>query len=158
MNRFSKSCGLALAALTLLSTGALAHAGERPFNGSVDGVYDYYSSNLYGRGEVPHLGLSTLIVGYYPPGLGLLENGIFVPYYGYQYAANGDRLNFAFDAAYYEFDPAVGIVNTTVTFTGGTGRFQNATGAANVMFVFVPYFTDTSGTNFSVLIDGSINY
>jgi len=158
MNRFSMWCGLAWAALTLLATCTLAYAGERPFNASIGGVESYYSSNLYGRGEIMHLGRSTLIVGYMPPGQGLLENGIFLADYGYLISADGDRLNVAFDAFYYEFDPAVGVVNTTVTFAGGTGRFQDATGAANVRFVFEPYFFDYGSSNFRFQIDGSINY
>ena len=47
-------------------------------------------------------------------------------------AANGDRL---FATSAVDFDVDTGIAIGTLTFTGGTGRFQDATGSADVMFV-----------------------
>jgi hypothetical protein len=52
-----------------------------------------------------------------------------------------------------DYDTSIGIAIGTLTFAGGTGRFQAATGSADVMFVF-----DLNLQHFLFLIDGSINY
>ena len=105
---------------------------------------------MLGRGEATHLGRSRLSVDQYPDFLG---NGVFLPFGGSLKSADGDSLDFVFDQEYYFFDPATRVVITTVTFTGGTGRFEAATGSADVMFVF-----DANFQHFVFLIDGSINY
>jgi len=125
-------------------------AEERPFNASGNGVVSYGFGSLQGRGRATHLGRSSFGV----EGDGnLLPYGFFLAYNGYLTSANGDQIYFAFDSVEYVFDPAIGVVSATLTFTGGTGRFQDASGSAVVMFDF-----DSSFASFLFKIDGSIDY
>ena len=133
--------------LVVASTFAPAAAQERPLTASGVG---FVSGGLQGRGEATHLGFSSLNVDLCTDFLG---SGLFLPFGGSLEAANGDALYFVFDEEAYYFDPAIGVVSTTVTFTGGTGRFKDVTGSAVVMVDFTPDFY-----HFEFLIDGTIDY
>jgi len=133
--------------LVMAGTLAPATAGERPFNASGAGVIDIASNSLFAIGfEATHLGKANFYGNFYPS----LDNSqpIFVP--AFFYAANGDAL-FAIGTA--DFDVDTGIAIGTLTFTGGTGRFQDANGSADMMIDF-----DEDFSSFFFLIDGSIDY
>ena len=142
------------AVLLLVVAGNLAPAaaGERPFKASGEGFV--YGALYAPRCQATHLGRSSLYVGL---GLDPRDSFFFVPSGAYLTAANGDRLNFDFDADGYLVDGATGIVSATVTFTGGTGRFKGATGSAHVMIDLYEYVFSSS-YDFSFVIDGSIDY
>lgn len=139
------------AVLLLVVAGSLAPAAaeERPFSASGEGFV--IRDNFYGEGQATHLGHSSLSM--YGLFEGLLNDGTFYPFYGSLNSASGDVLNIGFDGEFHEFDPVTGVVIVTLTFTGGTGRLQDATGCADVMIYFDPYFS-----KFSFLMDGSIDY
>ncbi len=126
----------------------LAAAEERPLVASGEGSAS--NGGFQGVGQATHLGRSSLTGDLYTD---FLAFGVFFANGGSLESANHDFLRFVFDEDAYDFNPATGVVSTTVTFTGGTGRFQNATGSADVMFDFDQYFY-----NFEFLIDGSIDY
>lgn len=138
--------------LVVAGTLAPAAAEDRPFSASGAGnvdvdYYDFYGQ-MYALGvEVMHLGRSNLFVDLE------VQDVLVKPYSGGITSANGDFLRFQFDPGLDYFEPA-GIVSATVTFTGGTGRFQDATGSADVMFVFDPDLP----RRFLFLIDGTIDY
>jgi hypothetical protein len=138
------------AVLLLVVAGALAPsaAEERAFKASNKGVLDD-NGTLQGRGEATHLGRTWFYVDYSPDDL---LNGEFRSTGGYFYSASRDLLYFDFSAG-VDFDPATGVVSGTLTFIGGTGRFQDATGSADVMLIF-----DYETARFFFLIDGSIDY
>ena len=72
--------------------------------------------------------------------------------FGQLTAANGDYLLFKFGDDLYHIDPN-GSVISPLTIIGGSGRFQNATGSANMMFIF-----DWDTGEVCYLMDGSIDY
>ena len=134
--------------VVVAATLAPAAAEERQLTGSGAGFV--LGGSLQGGGQATHLGRSALYVPLYTDFLG---SGLFLPFGGSLEAANGDALYFVFDEEAYYFDPAIGVVSTTVTFTGGTGRFKDVTGSAVVMVDFTPDFY-----HFEFLIDGTIDY
>jgi hypothetical protein len=119
--------------LIVLALAAEAPAKEsRPFRGSGEAVWDNIfnaltaTANFRGIAQVTHLGRVQ------QQGTLVLEapnaNGLF-PGHGSVTltAANGDSLTFDYEGL---LNPVTGEGNGTLTFTGGTGRFADATGNA----------------------------
>jgi hypothetical protein len=120
--------------LTLLAGSLAVTATERPFscNGTgiaipvVDGNGNVVGANPIGSGNATHLGrfTNTGHVDFTPDAsnptiLHPSGGGVFT-------AANGDRLNFVIVSG--ALDLTTGIGTGDFDFTGGTGRFVNATG------------------------------
>ena len=116
----------------------------RPFTGSMTYNFaadenlpcdcgDFFPIGTYsGTGNLSHLGKTTSLI---KPCVGpLLENGNLVGNHvgvecAYFLAANGDSL-YCYTYPYDLYFTPVGAVGiATVDFTGGTGRFKNATGS-----------------------------
>ena len=135
MKRILNSTVIALVAFLLLGTLPVL-AVERPFalNGNgvasfiVDGAGNLIGADVTTSSTATHLGLCTTVgrVIYTPandpdhPGR-MLSSGS-----GIITAANGDRLNFVVITG--ALDLTTGIGTGDFAFTGGTGRFANATG------------------------------
>ena len=85
---------------------------------------------LEGAGTATHLGLFTITLGFCGRGDGTLDNGT-----GTFVAANGDLLNITFHGVSDGGHPVLHFTSY-VTFTGGTGRFEGATGTATVNGIF----------------------
>jgi hypothetical protein len=148
-----RSCAWSFAVVALLTgawpPGQLRADGDqqgRPFRGSAEGmvtgavppnelVIDY-------TGEATHLGRFTR-----EEHLLLNPDGSFTGTIVFT-AANGDELWLDFEGAFTSPTDAAG----TYTFTGGTGRFQNATGTAT----FTAYTPD--GVNVTAEFEGTIRY
>jgi hypothetical protein len=108
----------------------------KPFWGNWEGLT--YMTSVFGRyvecqGNCTHLGLFTAVVNYEvtyndpnnPTG-GSLVNGTAV-----MTAANGDIVNLAFSSGSWWFQAPVNPMvafTCNLTVTGGTGRFEGATG------------------------------
>jgi hypothetical protein len=124
-------------AFCLVLASSLSLAGDKcavPFKGRVkatwDNIFDAQfalPASLAGGGPVTHMGdieqAETLVLG--PP----IAEGVF-PGYGFLTitAANCDKLSLEYGGPLYaETREGVG----TFTFTGGTGRFADVTGAGN---------------------------
>ena len=152
MKRFPHSVCLALVVLALLGISRPVLAEERPFQlqrGHISAsVYEDTFASVHVFGEITHLGLTrgggdVLVLS--PTGLDTFDvigTIVFI-------AANGDRLYASFVGSGFldDFLRIAGLEGT-LTFVGGTGRFADASGSADLMFL--------SGVGSS--IEGTIDY
>jgi len=112
-------------------------------------VYDEAGNLIYadstGSGYASHLGAMSIVgFDYFTPP----ENGIqVVNGHGIFTAADGDQVFVSFDGT--AVDLATGTGTGTYVVTGGTGRFENATGSAGLS-------TSLAGSGFSVTADGTL--
>ena len=144
MKRFFSlfSVGLMLVAVSALANPAGASAEERGYHLRGTAALDA-SGNVVGVGHAAHLGNYTE-VGHVtfleepgqPEGWAIFTN------------QNGDQLRETFTGQ-VNLD---GTISGTVTFTGGTGRFEFASGTASLAAQFLP-----DGT-IAVVVVGTIDY
>jgi hypothetical protein len=146
--------------LVAAATIAPAAAGDRPLHAEGWGIlyFNDYSAQLVGPGKSEHLGPCALSIGL--DFNELEQNGNLVPRYLQLGARNGDLLEATVDL---EFDPETGIIAGTITFTGVTGRFADASGSGHFVIVPDTSWFDEGGfpinvTRFSWSLDGIINY
>jgi len=132
-------------ALTVLGVGLPAFAARPvPFQGRADLIITSPQPlTAFAKGNATHLGrftrTETIVVN---------PDGTFTAMLVFN-AANGDRL-YA-DAVGHFTSPAGDRAEGTYRFTGGTGRFQNASGQAT--FVIKP-----DAVGFDVTFKGTIQY
>ncbi len=150
----SLSLGLALvlatcAAALPLSAAARAATADRPFKGHASGAIVSFPDPMLGTpgvakytGQATHLGRFTRTEYFF---LGA-HNEVFGSMV--YTAANGDHLYLDFDGLFISPTTAQG----TYEFTGGTGRFRNATGTATFEAVL------GAGGHVEATFDGSIQY
>lgn len=146
----SRIVTLAVAVLAALALAVpAAQAVERPFhlveNGNV--VFDGLNATSVGTGQATHLGRFTLYRSgtFYDPVGSVFEfdgEATLV-------AANGDELTASIEGT---LDAATGRGLLTYEWTGGTGRFEGATGTTIWWVVVNP-----DGT-FRAVADGVIDY
>ena len=141
---------LLLAAVTLAFAAHSARAGDQvPFKGRAEGAVVSMAPDPAGvvltalaGGNATHLGRfsreETLLLN---PMTGILAGAITFT------AANGDQLRCTFAGGFISPTTATG----TYTFTGGTGRFENATGSA----AFVASTPD--GVHLSAEFEGTLS-
>jgi hypothetical protein len=141
---FALSLGL-LAAVAAGSPRTDAADPPRPFRGTAVGVATPVSPTeliIDYTGTATHLGHFTRREWLTFTGPGTFTGTMVTV------AANGDELWLDFDGAFTSPTTAEG----TYTFTGGTGRFADATGTAD----FEAYTPD--GVNVTATFDGAIRY
>ncbi|MBE2222348.1 MAG: hypothetical protein IAF02_12445 [Anaerolineae bacterium] len=111
--------GILLLILGLAATPALARRGQVPLRGRFSGVGETFS------GRATHLGRFD----------GVIDNTTDPPNAVWT-AANGDTLTNITTSFVIDFsapiEPDVYPYTQTIEFTGGNGRFQNATGSAEI--------------------------
>lgn len=164
---------LTLLAVSLLAMPQRAVAIEADISGTITGglafdhPYSSYFTNLgyaYGRGYLPHLGKTLLYAPFYQSWAWdsslTFELGVIAPVRfsaangDYLYAAGGPML----------LDQATGTIAWELTFTGGTGRFAEASGSATLVFHVDPEVWLYGGEGFTYwggefeLIDATLNY
>jgi len=125
---------LALLAVLALAGPAAAQRQEKqvPFRGVLEGVATvspltppFVSINIEGGGNATHLGKFEVSI----PHVTNRSNGTAIGTYEFT-AANGDTLTADFTSQVTPTDvPGVVNVAVTATITGGTGRFEGATGS-----------------------------
>jgi hypothetical protein len=141
---------LLLATLTMVLSPKLARGGDSvPFKGSAVGAVVSATPGPTGvllrvlaEGQATHLGKFTReeVLLLNPATGAATGTAVFT-------AANGDQL---FAAVAVQFTSPTTVVGT-FNFTGGTGRFESATGGAGAS-LFTP-----DGVHFSVDLEGSIS-
>lgn len=141
---------LGLAALASLGLPGAASAGDDlPFRGYANAVLigaepveDGTLLTATSTGEATHLGEFTRSESLVLHADGTFEGSlVFV-------AANGDELCADFEGSFISATAA----EATYTFTGGTGRFDDASGEVDATIV------TSDGIHFSILFDGEIAY
>jgi len=140
----------ALVALAILGLVLPASAGDEvPFKGLANAVVidvepaeDGLHLTASATGLATHLGLFTRDERVVLHGDGTFEGTlVFI-------AANGDELWADIDGGFISPTTALG----TYTFTGGTGRFANATGGADVVAV------TSDGIHIALTFEGTIEF
>jgi len=135
-------------------TPSQAMAEKRPYRAAIEALAVGFPSGVYdATGIATHLG-KIIEFGTYevvgPAGPGLF----FLAGEGTQIAANGDALYFTFDEI-VDFNVEPFTAEGTFTITGGTGRFEDATGGGT--FNTVGQFLD-EGLGLMIHYDGTIDY
>ena len=140
---------LVILALSVASVAAPVRAGDRPFKGHASGTIVALPDPSTGTpgvieytGQATHLGRSTRTEYFF-----LDEAGAVFGWMVFT-AADGDQLRLDFDGQFLSPTTAVG----TYEFTGGTGRFREASGTAD----FKADLGDLG--HVEVVFDGSIRY
>lgn len=158
VRRFAPTALFLALAIALVSSPADA-GRPRPFKGRVTATWDNIFNGLLappaifqGGGPVTHMGRTVQegILFLEPPD----ANGVAVGFGSVTItAANGDELTLDYEGLLFA---ATGEGIGTFTFTGGTGRFADATGSGT-FFALI----DTSlpeAQPMSVVLDGEIDY
>ena len=149
MNRFfsRRPFALVLAAVGVLALSAPAQAEERPHVSR--GTAQFVSpTDFVGEGHATHLGRYTEVgrVSFSPTAdPTVLQIDAWATYT----AANGDELYAVFTG---HLNGLTGAITATVEYVGGTGRFADATGSANLTGQLLP------GGAVSVAVAGTIDY
>jgi hypothetical protein len=163
---------LTLLAVSLLALPQRASAVEADISGTIKGglafdhPYSSYWTTLgyaYGRGYLPHLGKTGLYAPFLTywswesstPSIELIAPVRFS-------AANGDYL-YA-ECGPMLLDEATGTFAWELTFSGGTGRFAEASGSATLVFHVDPEIWLYGGEGYTgwggefELLDATLNY
>jgi hypothetical protein len=149
MNRF---CSLRPVVVMLVATGMLtvttrASADERPHYSQ--GTAGFVSpTDFVGTGQATHLGRYTEVgsASFSPTDDPTV---LQIDAWSIYTAANGDELYAVFTG---RLNGVTGAITATVTYVGGTGRFDDASGSATLLGQILP-----DGT-ISVAIKGTIDY
>jgi hypothetical protein len=155
MRRLSLSVGLA--ALTWLAIGSHIRAEERPFWMEGRGFVNPFGFSdqpyMVGSGEALHLGRAVWFSDLDATAIQQYDD--VVPLNIRFHSSNGDVLYADIEA---DYDAESGVHLGTITFTGGTGRFTDATGSASLMILFSAPIVSYDYTHHVFLIEGTIDY
>jgi hypothetical protein len=134
MRRVAFAAFVMVISLALMAPAVMA-THDRPFWGRSSGVTTFYDNEkdceafgITTKVDLPamvsHLGLSRLITSHCPTEVGIEDGDLTL------IAANGDRLVGTYDGVTTTEDGSVFYATLTITFDGGTGRFDDARGEA----------------------------
>lgn len=144
MTRFASlrpTCAL-LVAVAILALPGLASAEERAY--ASRGIARFVSPpGFVGTGQATHLGV------YEEVGHAAISDTGAIDGCSIYTAANGDKLYATLTG---QLNGRTGEITVTITYAGGTGRFEDATGSATLAGQIQPDGTIT------VAVQGTINY
>jgi hypothetical protein len=149
MTRFDLVCpaGVLLVAVAILALPGRASAEDRPHKSG--GTAQFVSPNDFvGSGEATHLGRYAEVgSAQFSP---TADPTVFrIDAWSVYTAADGDQLYATFIG---QLDLLTGAITASVTYVGGTGRFDDADGSAVLSGQMLP-----NGT-ISVTVEGTIDY
>jgi hypothetical protein len=150
MNRFVslRPAAFLLVAVAVLALPDRGSAGERPHRSRGTAQFVPGTTDFVGTGNATHLGRYaevgsvTFLPSADPTAVPIVAWAIYT-------AANGDELYATFDG---HLNALTGAITATVTYEGGTGRFDDASGSATFLGQILP-----DGT-LSVVVEGVIDY
>ena len=149
MTRFDlfRPAGVLLVAVAILALPGRASAEERPHK--LQGTAQFVSpTDFVGAGQATHLGLYTEVgcASFSPtadPTVLRVDAWVVLT------AADGDQLH---ETITGRLDLLTGVITATVTYVGGTGRFDDADGTATLTGQMLP------GGSIAVAVEGTIDY
>ncbi|MFO0848292.1 MAG: hypothetical protein U0871_07020 [Gemmataceae bacterium] len=147
MTRFYYPSVALLAITVMLTSTAVASAGERPYHAR--GTAQFVSpTDFVGSGHATHLGRYTEVgSAQFSPTAD--PTVLAIDAWSVYTAANGDQLYAVITG---ELNGLTGAITATVTYVGGTGRFDDAGGSAALKGQILP-----DGT-IAVAVSGTIDY
>ena len=150
MTRFVslRPAGVLLVAVGILTLSARASAEERPHSSRGTAQFVSPTGDFVGSGHATHLGRYTEVgsASFSPTNdPTVLQISAWAIYT----AANGDQLYATFTG---QLNGLTGAITATVTYVGGTGRFDDASGSATLLGQIRP-----DGT-IAVAVKGTIDY
>ena len=132
-----------LVAVAVLVPPDRASAEERPHSSRGTAQFVSPTGDFVGAGSATHLGLYEEVGNATISATGAIDG------WATYKAANGDEL-YATIAG--QLNGRTGAITATVTYVGGTGRFEDATGSATLLGQILP-----DGT-IAVAVEGTIDY
>ncbi|OLE70904.1 hypothetical protein AUF78_04485 [archaeon 13_1_20CM_2_51_12] len=148
---------LAVMALGVFPVAFASHS--TPFNGSSSGSFTLTSqttATITGTGHLEHLGKTSFAATSTVTGSASCHNGLTATEQDTFTAANGDKLFASADEVLCPTSADTFALSGPLTITGGTGRFEHASGTGSVQISGV-MTSMTSGT-FSATTTGTITY
>jgi hypothetical protein len=158
MRRFRTLLGLTLAVVTVLVINPGVRAEEQPFRVYGSGGLDLSSDpTIRGLGLSTQLGRCALSIPL--DSFALDYEGDLVPLglrlHGWPANQRHDYIDADVNAT---FDPETGMLVGTVMFTGGSGRFADATGSATLLIMFHDWTGPDGNLSLDFVMEGTIEY
>ena len=138
----------------------------RDVRGTLDGRFDFtrlwgedwweFYSDSHATGTMSHLGLAHVYTTHVPNfATGALEQGTFRVV-----AANGDEIHGTYEGVAVYDEIRADLVHGTATFiiSGGTGRFDGATGTINATFLETLDDPNWASAKVAWTLAGTVNY
>jgi len=148
-----------LAVMVLAGFPVVFASHSTPFNGSFSGSFTVASqttATITGTGHMEHLGMTKLMALSTVTGSASCEGGLTATEQDTFTAANGDKVFSTANEVICPTSPTTFTLTGPWTITGGTGRFEHASGTGSVDITAVET-SMTSGT-FTATTTGTITY
>jgi len=148
-----------LAVMVLAGFPVVFASHSTPFNGSFSGSFTLTSqttATITGTGNLQHLGKTNLTALSIVTGSASCEGGLTATEQDTFTAANGDKVFSSANEVICPTSPTTFTLTGPWTITGGTGRFEHASGTGSVDITAVET-SSTSGT-FTATTTGTITY
>src|SRR5256712_4976942 len=148
-----------LAVMLLAGFPVVFASHSTPFNGSFSGSFTVASqtmATITGTGHMEHLGMTALMALSTVTGSASCEGGLTATEQDTFTAANGDKVFSTANEVICPTSPTTLHLTGPWTITGGTGRFEHASGTGSVDITAVE--TSSTSRTFTATTTGTITY